>query len=206
MQSFRSDASLQSQAGLTLIELLVAIVLIGIISTTFLIFFKSSLFNYLDLQKDATSFTQLSSQAARVSGVLRGTTGIVTASGNELSVYAYFDPSDTYVSLLHYYVVNNGGAKQLKADLTPMTANPPIGTPITASQRTFVIIDSLYQPSGQNLFAYLNATGGTLSLPITDLQTIKGIRVNLAAQTVAAGGGNQSLAVEVSLRNRKTNL
>lgn len=195
-----------SQSGLTLVELLVTIVLIGILSTTFSVFFKSSIFNYLDLQKDATSFTQLSSQAARVSNVLRSTTGIVSAGVNDLVVYAYFYPSDAYVSLLHYYVVSSGGTKQLRADLTPMTANPPIGTPISASTRTFVIIDDLYQPSGGALFAYLNANGGALTLPISDLQSIKGMRVSLAAQTVAAGGGNQAVTVEVSLRNRKTNL
>ena len=64
------------QRGFTLAELLIAIVLIGIIGTTFLVFFKSSFFNYLNLQKDATSFTQLDTQANRVSNVLRSTTDI----------------------------------------------------------------------------------------------------------------------------------
>ena len=194
----------REQSGFTLVELLVSIVLIAIIGTTFLVFFKSSIFNYLNLQKDATSFTQLDTQANRVSNVLRSATGIVSADANDLVVYAYFYPSDTYVSLLHYYVVSTNGVSQLKADLTPMSANPPIGTPLTAQQRTFVVIDNLYLPSGTNMFDYLSASGATLGLPITDLQTIKGIRVNLAAQT--ASGGNQVIDVQVSLRNRKTNL
>ena len=194
----------QSQEGFTLVELLVSIVLIAIIGTTFLVFFKSSIFNYLNLQKDATSFTQLDSQANRVSNVLRSATDIVSADANDLVVYAYFYPSDTYVSLLHYYVVSSGGVEQLKADLTPMSANPPIGAPLTAQERTFVVIDNLYLPSGTNMFDYLSSSGAVLGLPITDLQTIKGIRVNLAAQT--ASGGNQAIDVQVSLRNRKTNL
>ena len=192
------------QAGFTLVELLVSIVLIAIIGTTFIVFFKSSIFNYLNLQKDATSFTQLDSQAARVSNVLRGVTDIVSADANDLVVYAYFYPSDTYVSLLHYYVVSSNGTMQLKADLTPMSANPPIGTPLTAQMHTFVVINNLYLPTGTNLFDYLSSNGTTLGLPIADLQTIKGIRVNLAAQT--ASGGNQAIDVQVSLRNRKTNL
>ncbi len=194
----------QVQDGFTLVELLVSITLIAIIGTTFLVFFKSSIFNYLNLQKDATSFTQLDSQATRVSNVLRSATGIVSADANDLVVYAYFYPSDTYVSLLHYYVDSSSGTKQLKADLTPMSANPPIGSPLTAQERTFVVIDNLYLPAGTNLFDYLSAAGTTLGLPITDLQTIKGIRVNLAAQT--SSGGNQAIDVQVSLRNRKTNL
>ncbi len=201
--SAKSDTT-DGQEGFTLVELLVSIVLIAIIGTTFLVFFKSSIFNYLDLQKDATSFTQLDSQATRVSNVLRSATGIVSADANDLVVYAYFYPSDTYVSLLHYYVVTSGGTKQLKADLTPMSSNPPIGTPLTAQERTFVVINNLYLPSGTNMFDYLSSSGAALGLPITDLQTIKGIRVNLAAQT--ASGGNQAIDVQVSLRNRKTNL
>lgn len=192
------------ETGFTLVELLVSITLIAIIGSTFLIFFKSSLFNYLDLQKDATSFTQLDTQVARVSNVLRSSTGIVSVDANDLVVYAYFYPSDIYVSLLHYYVATTSGVKQLKADLTPMTANPPIGSPITAQQRTFVVIDNLYLPNGTNMFDYFGAGNTQLSLPISDLQTIKSIRVNLAAQT--ARGGNQAINLQVSLRNRKTNL
>ncbi len=193
-----------TQAGFTLVELLVVIVLIAIIGTTFIVFFKSSLFNYLDLQKDATSFTQLDTQATRVSNVLRGTTDIVSVDASDMTLYAYFYPSDKYVSLLHYYVVTTNGTKQLKADLTPMSANPPIGSPLSAQERTFTIIDNLYLPSGTDLFQYIGASGSPLSLPIADLSSIKGIRVNLAAQT--SNGSNQAIDIEVSLRNRKTNL
>lgn len=193
------------QAGFTLVELMVSITLIAIISTTFLVFFKSSLFNYLNLQTDATSFTQLDTQAARVSNVLRSSTNIVSADANDIVVYAYFYPSDTYVSLLHYYVVTTKGVKQLKADLTPMSANPPLGTALSAQMRTFVVIDNLYIPTNANLFEYLSSTGVNLTLPIADLQTIKAIRVNLAAKT-ATGAGNQAINIQVSLRNRKTNL
>jgi hypothetical protein len=90
------------------------------------------------------------------------------------------------------------------ADLTPMTANPPQGTPIVAKKRTFSIIDNYYQASGVKLFTYLDATGNTLSTPIADLQTVKAIRVTVAAKT--SNNTNQTMNVQVSLRNRKTNL
>lgn len=195
----------KNQKGFTLIELLITISLITIVSTIFLTLFKSSLANYLNLQKDGSSFTVLASQSARVANVLRGTTGIISADTNDLVVYAYFYPFDTYVSKLHYYLQTNNGIKQLRADLTPMTANPPIGTPITAQMKSFVIIDNFYQPVGGNLFTYLGASGSTLTLPITDLQTIKGMQVNLAS-TTAVGDQNQAINLQVSLRNRKTNL
>jgi len=176
----------------------------AVIGTTFLVFFKSSIFNYLNLQADATNVTEINAEAMRVSTVLRGITTINSAAANDISIYSYFYPSDTYVSLVHYYLQTSGGITKLFADVTPMTANPPTGTLITASEKTYTIIDNYYQPSGGTLLTYLDSSGNALVLPITDLQTIKGVQVNLAAK--GSNGSNQALNVQVSLRNRKTNL
>jgi prepilin-type N-terminal cleavage/methylation domain-containing protein len=194
----------QNQAGFTLVELLISIVLISVIGSTFLVLFKSSFFNYLNLQSDATAMSQLNTQAMRVATVVRGTTDISSVAANDLVIYSYFYPSDAYVSQVHYYLQTSGKITQLLADVTPMTANPPIGTLITAQKKTFTIIDNFYQPSGSALFTYLNLTGSPLTLPISDLQTIKAMQVNLAAKS--SNGGNQALNVQVSLRNRKANL
>ena len=201
-----ADHSCHDEAGFGLVELMITMALVGMLSVTFFVFFRSSLFNYLDLQKDASGFTELNRQVSRVSNVLRGTTEVVAADANELTVYAYFYPSDVYVSHLRYYVATIGAKKQLKDTLTPMTANPPIGSQITAQTREFIVIDDLYQPSGGALFTYLNASGNAILLPIAELSTIKGVRVALAIKTVAAGGGDQTVQLQVSLRNKKTNL
>jgi prepilin-type N-terminal cleavage/methylation domain-containing protein len=192
------------EAGFTLVEMLVSIVLVAIIGVTFLVFFKSALFSYLNLQADATSLTQLSSQEMRVATVLRGLTNINSASANDLSIYSYFYPSDTYVSLVHYYLHQTGTDKQLLADVTPMSANPPIGTPLTSQEQTFTVIDNFYQPTGGSLFTYLDSGNSPLNLPISDPESIKAIQVNLASSLT--GGNTESVQVEVSLRNRKTNL
>jgi prepilin-type N-terminal cleavage/methylation domain-containing protein len=194
----------KQQAGFTLIELLVGITLMAVIGTTFLVFFKSSLFNYLNLQSSATSLTQINTQAMRVATVMRGATGITSAADNDIVIYSYFYPQDAYVSLVHYYLQTTGGTKQLLADVTPMTSNPPIGTPITDHLRTYTVISNFYQPTGGTLFTYLDASGNAIATPITDLQTVKGIQVNLAAKQ--NDGSNQAMNVQVSLRNRKTNL
>jgi prepilin-type N-terminal cleavage/methylation domain-containing protein len=193
----------QQSAGFTLIELLVSITLLAIIGTTFIVFFKSTFFNYLHLQSDGSALTQLSSQAERVAGVVRGTTDITSAGSDDLIMYSYFYPSDTYVSLLHYYLQTSGGVTQLLADVTPMSANPPIGSPLISQKKTYTIIDNYYQSSGGSLFSYLDSSGNALSLPISDLTTIKGIQINLAAKGATA---TQTIHVQVSLRNRKTNL
>lgn len=188
--------------GFTLVELMIVIVLIGIVGTTFFVFFNDSLSQYLALQKDGTAFTGLASQSQRLANVLRGLTDITSESANEITCYAYFAPNDTYTSQIHYYLSSDG--KKLLADVTPMTANPPIGTLITSQTKTFTIISDFYQPDGTTLFGYLNDTGAALTLPIPDEHSIKGIQVNLAAQ--GANNSDQQITLQVSLRNRKTNL
>lgn len=194
----------QSQEGFTLVELVVVMVLTLLVGAVFMTVFRSSVYNFVNMQSDATASVQMNTQANRIGMVLRGSTGIVSASGNDLVLYSYFYPSDSYVSLLHYYLQTTGGVTSLKADLTPMSANPPIGTPQIAQKKTFSIIDSYYQASGVNLFTYLDSSGNPIASPVSELQTIKGIQVTLAAKT--SSNTNQTMSVQVSLRNRKTNL
>lgn len=194
----------ESEQGFTIIEVLVTTIIIAIVASSFAVIFKSTIFNFINMQTDASTSTALSSQTNRLGMVVRGTTDITAASANSLTIYSYFYPADAYVSTLQYYLRTSGGVTQLVADLTPMSANPPIGTPLTAQKRTFVIVDNYYQAPGVNLFTYLDASGNALALPIADLQSIKGIRVTLAAK--ASNGSNQVQTVQVSLRNRKTNL
>ena len=191
---------LKTEAGFTLVELMVTIALVVVIGLTFFLFFQSNSTNYLSIQKDSTSMTTLSAQATRVANVVRSLTGIVSADNNDLIIYAYFYPSDAYVSKLHYYIA--GG--QLRADMTLMTANPPTGTPITTSTKTYVIVPSFYQPTGTNLFNYYDSGNVLLTAPVSDTNTIKMIQVNMA--TNLTGTANQQLNVQISLRNRKTNL
>lgn len=190
--------------GFTLVEMLVVMSLIGLLSLIFLVVFKSTLLNYLDLQKQSSSFGQLSRQADRIANVLRGTTSIDAASDNDLTVYAYFYPSDTYVSQVRYRVVSSGSSRQLYVDLTPMTANPPLGTLETAKKKSLVVISNFYQPVGGKMFTYLNANGTVLATPVTDLSVVKTVQINLAAQL--DNGGTQNMNLQVLLRNKKNNL
>jgi hypothetical protein len=183
--------------------MVIVITLIGTLSVIFFVVFKTTLVSYIDLQKQATSFGQLSTQAERIANVLRGTTSISNASDNELTVYTYFYPSDAYVSQVRYYVVN-GATKRLYADLTPMSANPPLGTLQTDKKKSFVVIDNFYQSSGGKLFTYMNAVGATLPTPVTDLSVVKTIQINLAAQL--ENMRSQDINVQVLLRNKKNNL
>ena len=201
-----SHRSARLPAGFSIPELLIVMVVCGIIAASFFTFFDTSLKRYLALQQDGTSFAELASQSQRVAGVLRGLTNITEASNTDITIYAYFSPEDTYVSLVHYY--QNGAGTVLYADVTPMTANPPIGTPITAEKQTYTIISSLYTTPGVPMFVYLDAGNNILSIPISDLNTIKVIKINLAIPVASSStpGDNDALTLQVSLRNRKTNL
>lgn len=197
-----STVQQKDKSGFTLIEILVVITLIGIITVFATTFFITTIDQYFALQQNATAFNDLSSHYQRLANVIRGITGINSAAANDLNIYAYFYPNDTYVSLVHYYI--SGG--KLLADVTPMTANPPSGTPITANKKTYTIIDQFVSISGVDTFVYLDAGNATLASPVSSLNSIKAIKVNLAVPSKAPTNTNQSLTLQLSLRNRKTNL
>ena len=193
----------RNQQGFTIVELLVVIVLVALLFVTFSSFFTNYLILYSKYQQDSTAFTELASESQRVSDVLRGLTDIVSESANDLTVYAYFAPTDTYVSQIHYYLGNGGTS--LQADVTNMTANPPNGGLIAGSTKTYTIISNFYQPAGSSLFTYYDASGAAMTLPISDEHSILEIGVNLAEPASHTTQG-QTLSITVSLRNRKTNL
>lgn len=182
---------------------MVVISVIAVMVISFGTFFTNYLILYSKYQQDASDFTELANQSQRIADVLRGVTDIVSESSNNLTAYAYFSPQDNYVSLVHYYLNTKGTA--IMVDVTPMTANPPNGTPLTNSTKTYTIISNYYQAAGVNLFNYYDASGTLMSLPITDEHSILEMQVNLAEPASHSQSG-QTLSITVSLRNRKTNL
>jgi prepilin-type N-terminal cleavage/methylation domain-containing protein len=196
------DEAETRKSGFTIVELLVTMTLIGTVSAFTFPFIIGAIRQYFGLQQNATSFNDLANHYQRMANVLRGITGINSATSSDLNIYAYFSPNDSYVSLVHYYLLNG----KLLADVTPMTANPPNGTPITASQKTYTIINQFVSVPGVNLFVYFDGSNTVLTPPISDLNTIKAIQVNLAEPSLAPSATNQALQLQVSLRNRKTNL
>ena len=141
--------SRRNESGFSLVELLVVISLIGIIVVSFASFFTNYWILYSKYQQDSLNFGEMAQQSQRITQVLRGLTDIVSVSANEITVYAYFAPSDTYVSQVHYYL--DGSGKKLMVDITPMTANPPNGTLLTAQDKTYTIISNYYQAPGVKL-------------------------------------------------------
>ncbi|HET9412089.1 MAG TPA: prepilin-type N-terminal cleavage/methylation domain-containing protein [Candidatus Saccharimonadales bacterium] len=196
---------LRHSSGFSLAEFVIGLAILGILIVVAYPFFNTTLKQFFTLEQEGLTFSQLSMQSHRIAKVLRGATDITQAQNTETTVYAYFAPNDAYVSLIRYY--KNVAGTKLLADVTPMSANPPNGTLLDAQKRTVTIIENFYSNPNVNTFEYLDAAGNKLNLPIADLHTIKGMRVNLAVPvTIPSISGNDTITVEVSLRNRKTNL
>jgi prepilin-type N-terminal cleavage/methylation domain-containing protein len=197
------NRSKQAQDGFTIPELLIVMVVATFVSISMFLFANALISRYFPLEDEGVSFSEMSRSSQRIASVVRGLTDITQATSNGMTIYSYFSPSDTYVSLVSYYINNN----KLMADVTPMNANPPTGTPITANKKTYTIVSNLYLPGGLQLFVYLDETGTPLTLPIADLHTVKGIQINLGIPlTTPSRNGSDTISLQVSLRNRKTNL
>lgn len=192
-----------SQKGFSLVELLVVISLVGILFASFGVFFSGYLKLYSSYQSDASNFSEIAQQSQRISKVLRGIVDITSVGSNDLTAYAYFSPGDTYTSEVRYYLTPDN--KQLLVDVTPMTSNPPIGTPITGSKRTYTIINNYFKKPGVNLFDYYDIAGTLLTIPIGNQHVISTINVNLYEPVSHSPNGIQ-MSSSVSLRNRKVNL
>ncbi len=193
------------QRGFTIVEVLVALTLSGLVATLIFSFFSTTINQYFTLQADGLSFGSLSMQSQRIATVTRGLVDITDAQNSELTMYAYFSPRDETVSLIRYYKSVDGD--RLLADVTPMTANLPAGTPVTADKQTYTIVDPFYTLPGVNTFTYFDSGGTQISAPVTDKNTIQQIKISLASPSKApTPTGYNLIDIQVSLRNRKINL
>lgn len=195
----------QTASGFTIVEVLISITVATILALSAYSFFNTSLAQYFALQENSVASGDLVINAQRVANVVRGLTGIVAADANDMTMYAYFSPNDAYVSQVKYYLSANN--TELLADITPMTANPPVGTLITAQKKTYTVISDYLKVNNLDLFTYLDASNTPMTQPISDLNSIDAIKINLAVpHNNPVAGASQQLSLQVTLRNRKTNL
>jgi prepilin-type N-terminal cleavage/methylation domain-containing protein len=197
--------SKSNESGYTLVEILIVLSLISIVGLAVYNFTISSSVNYLKLHEDGLRFSELAEKSHRMVRVFRGGGDITEATNDSVTIYAYFSPQDEYYSIIRYY--KDTTKTKIMADVTPLDANPPIGNPIVSKKVTYTILSDFYDDPTKKTFQYLDSAGGVMPLPISNLHTIKGMRVTLttASQRNPEQTKN-SMTSEVSLRNRKTNL
>jgi type II secretory pathway pseudopilin PulG len=188
-------------AGFSLIELLFVMLLTSMIAIPLSTFAYKGLTSYEFLQAQSNTSTELSTLSQRMGKVIRGTTGIIDAEANTLTIYGYFSPQDSVVKKIRYFI--NGAS--LDIGVTPPTGIAPNYTYLAANE--VVTTTRVDLAMGANpMFTYFDDSGTQLPNGFADSQ-IKEIGLYVAANPRV----NQlsvpiSLTTKVTLRNFKTNL
>jgi prepilin-type N-terminal cleavage/methylation domain-containing protein len=189
------------QAGYSLIELLVVMSLTAMLAIPLVIFSYKGLSSYEFLQAQSNTSLELSTLSARIAKVIRGTTGIVSASANTLTIYGYFSPQDTTVKKIRYFI----SGTNLNIGVTPPSGTAP--NYVYAAADEVVTTTRVDLAMGANsMFTYYDDSGNVLPNGFAVGQ------VKAIGLYVAANPRTKQLSVplevttRVTLRNFKTNL
>jgi hypothetical protein len=189
------------ERGYSLVELLIVMTLTTMIAVPLVVFSYKGLTSYEFLQAQSNTSTELNSLTSRIAKVVRGTTGVITAQDNTLTIYGYFSPQDTVVKKIRYFVSGNN----LNIGVTPPTGTAPNYTYNAADE--VITTDRIDLSMGSTpMFTYYDDAGNKLPNGFTTTQ-IKAIGIY-----VAANPRTKQLSVpiaittRVTLRNFKTNL
>ena len=187
--------------GYTLIELLVVIVIVGVLMIPLSIFTIRTMQSFQYLEYQSNTSIELSTLSERIAKVVRGTTGVVTASSNTLTIYGYFSPADTVVKQIRYFISGNN----LEIGVTPPTGTAPNYTYNAANEKVTVVRVDLSM-GGTPMFTYYDSSGNQLASGFANNQ-IGQIGIYVAANPNTKRL-NVPIAVQtrVTLRNFKTNL
>ncbi len=148
--SYRKD-----KRGLTLTELIVVMGIMSGLLVTVYVFTSSTISSFMQLQAEGLARSKLADGSFRLTKVLRGIDYIESANSDTITAYSYFAPNDQYTSKIRYYL--NGPQDKLLAEVTPMTADYPIGTLLTAQTRTVTVIDNFVKLAGEPTFKYYDS-------------------------------------------------
>lgn len=175
--------------------------LIGIITTALVNFVVSISRGYNYLQVQSNTSVDLSNTLNRVAKVVRGTTDVVDAEQNSLTIYAYFSPNDAVVDKVKYYV----SGSQLLVSVIPPTGTAPNYT-YSASDEKITVLTNSVANGGNSSFTYYDDLGGKLtgSFSLNQIKQI-GIYIGTNPNTKVLRQPLNSQTI-VTLRNKKTNL
>ena len=189
------------QTGFSLVELLVVMTLTTAVAVPLVVFSYKGLTSYEILQAQSNTSVELNTLTARIGKVARGTTGVLDAQANSLTIYGYFSPQDTVVKKIRYFIVGTN----LKIGVTPPTGAAPNYTYDSANE--VVTTSRIDLQMGSNaLFTYYDDSGNQLPNGFATGQ------IKMIGLYVAANPRTKQLTVpiavttRVTLRNFKTNL
>ncbi len=192
---------LRKESGYTLLELIFVIGITGMMTLTIVGFVVSSSRGYQYLDHQSRAAVDLSNTLNRVSKVIRGTTDVVDAQSNTLTIYGYFSPNDAVVKKIRYF--KNGN--KLMVGVIPPTGSAPNYTYNQADEEVSVLQDYLSMGSTP-IFTYFDASGNQLtgSFAITQIKQI-GLEMAINPKPTILEKPISTKTV-VTLRNKKVNL
>jgi type II secretory pathway pseudopilin PulG len=199
--SLRVTPVRNNEHGFTFLELLIVMSIIMIAVSILGRFMLDSLDSYRYATGQVNSSTDVLTLIDRISKVVRGTTDVVDAQTNTLTVYAYFSPNDTVVDKVRYFV----SGTTLQVGVTPPTGTAPTYTYDPANEKITTLLTYL-TTSPSPVFTYYDDAGNQLSGAFAVSQ-IKQIGIFISANPDPKHlPVNISTSTRVTLRNKKTNL
>jgi prepilin-type N-terminal cleavage/methylation domain-containing protein len=191
----------RAQTGFTLIELIIVAGIAGILAIATGTFIVNALNTYAYLQAEGSSAADETGLVDRIENVIRGTTSIVTATGNTLTLYAYFSPADAVVDQVTYTV----SGSTLQVSVIPPTGTAPNYTYNSANAKV-TTLSTNFTDSPQPVFTYYDSSGNQLATGFS-MSQINQIGVYLSTNPNPSKL-QHSLVISsrVTLRNMKTNL
>ncbi len=193
--------SRHNQRGYSLLELIIVISLMSVVAIPLIMFTSRGIASYEFMQLQSDTSTDLSILSQRMGKVIRGTTNVIDAQNNSLTIYGYFSPQDTIVKKIRYFI--NG--THLNIGVTPPTGTAPNYTYNVADEVVTTTRVDLAM-GGQSMFTYYDDTGTILPNGFAVSQ-IKAIGLYVAANPDTTRLAVPiSLTTRVTLRNFKTNL
>lgn len=193
--------SLRKQGGYTLLELIFVIGITGMMTLAIMGFVINSSRGYQYLDHQSRAAVDLSNTLNRVSKVIRGTTDVVDAQANTLTIYGYFSPNDAVVKKIRYFKSGN----KLMVGVIPPTGAGPNYTYNPSDEEVSVLQDYISMDSTP-IFTYYDATGTQLTgaFAITQIKQI-GLNMAINPKPTILEKPISSQTV-VTLRNKKVNL
>lgn len=195
----------KNKNGLTLTELIVVMAIMSGLLITVYAFTSSSISSFMQLQAESLARSKLADGSFRVTKVIRSINYIESADNDTITAYSYFAPNDQYTSKIRYYL--NGSQDKLLAEVTPMTADYPVGTLLTTQTKEVTIVDNFVKIASEPTFKYYDSNLNQITSPVLDVNSVKNISVNLYVKRYKEVPSKYvSTEVMVNLRNRKSNL
>lgn len=196
-----AEIFLKKRKGMTLIELIVSIGILGIVTTglsTFFVYMWKSRFDEVSRGQSmltaSQSILKMSESIRKASQADSGSYAISSAGDFELIFYSDVD-GDGNRERVHYYLEGNS---IMMGKTEPILGDNP--TYPLADEEIAAIADNVMNGPSDPIFTYYSASGNMLTSPIA-VSSIRRIGLNVAVNVSPGRVSDTVISTSISLRN-----